>query len=127
MRQQLGLGLIGIGREWGAEDRTVASEAQANELLRQALALNIGFFDTAPSYGASEARLGWFLSELSSEVRAGLRVATKFGELCGAQALAHQARQLERLDRDAICWATRAARLLRKTRSCDGKSRSAAS
>jgi aryl-alcohol dehydrogenase-like predicted oxidoreductase len=78
---ELGLGLIGIGREWGAEDRTIASEAQANELLRQALALNIGFFDTAPSYGASEARLGRFLSELSSEVRAGLRVATKFGEL----------------------------------------------
>jgi aryl-alcohol dehydrogenase-like predicted oxidoreductase len=78
---ELGLGLIGIGREWGAKDKTIASETQANELLRQALALNIRFFDTAPSYGASEARLGRFLAELSSEVRAGLRVATKFGEL----------------------------------------------
>jgi aryl-alcohol dehydrogenase-like predicted oxidoreductase len=78
---ELGLGLIGIGREWGAGDASVASEIQADELLRQALALNIGFFDTAPSYGLSEARLGRFLSGLSSELRRGIRVATKFGEL----------------------------------------------
>lgn len=78
---KLGLGLIGIGREWGAGDRSVASEMQTDELLRQALALNIGFFDTAPSYGLSEARLGRFTSGLSSELRRGVRVATKFGEL----------------------------------------------
>src|SRR5688500_13144516 len=77
---ELGLGLIGIGREWGAGDRSVASQTQADELFRQALALNIGFFDTAPSYGQSEARLGRFLSELSSEQRKSVRVATKFGE-----------------------------------------------
>ena len=77
---ELGLGLIGIGREWGAGDRSVASETQADELLRQALRLNIDFFDTAPSYGHSEARLGRFLSELSAEQRKGVRVATKFGE-----------------------------------------------
>lgn len=78
---ELGLGLIGIGREWGAGDRSIASETQANELLREALALNIRFFDTAPSYGASEARLGRFLSALAPESRRGIRVATKFGEL----------------------------------------------
>lgn len=77
----LGLGLIGIGREWGAGDRSIASERQANELLRQALALNFRFFDTAPSYGASEARLGRFLSGIAAEHRRDLRVATKFGEL----------------------------------------------
>jgi aryl-alcohol dehydrogenase-like predicted oxidoreductase len=80
MGMELGLGLIGIGREWGAGDRSVASETQASELLRQAVALNIRFFDTAPSYGASEARLGRFLSGLAPESRRGLRVATKFGE-----------------------------------------------
>lgn len=78
---ELGLGLIGIGREWGAGDRSIATEMQANELLRQALVLNIRFLDTAPSYGASEARLGRFLSGLAPELRRGLRVATKFGEL----------------------------------------------
>ena len=77
---ELGLGLIGIGREWGAGDRSVASETQADELLREALTLNIDFFDTAPSYGHSEPRLGRFLSELSAEQRKGVRVATKFGE-----------------------------------------------
>jgi aryl-alcohol dehydrogenase-like predicted oxidoreductase len=78
---ELGLGLIGIGREWGAGDTTIASESQARELLQQALALAIRCLDTAPSYGISEARLGRFLSGLASEVRSGLCVATKFGEL----------------------------------------------
>jgi aryl-alcohol dehydrogenase-like predicted oxidoreductase len=77
---ELGLGLIGIGRAWGSGDRSVASEAQTEELLRQALALGIRFFDTAPSYGASEARLGGFLSHLAVGPRGSLRVATKFGE-----------------------------------------------
>lgn len=81
MSMELGLGLIGIGREWGAADTSVASETQARELFGRALALNIRFFDTAPSYGASEGRLGRLLSGLSSEPRSGLRVATKFGEL----------------------------------------------
>jgi aryl-alcohol dehydrogenase-like predicted oxidoreductase len=78
---ELGLGLIGIGREWGAEDRTIASEMQARELLQHALALNIRFLDTAPSYGISEARLGRFLSGLASKGRSGICIATKFGEL----------------------------------------------
>jgi aryl-alcohol dehydrogenase-like predicted oxidoreductase len=81
---ELGLGLIGIGREWGAGDRSVASQTQAEELLQHALALNIDFFDTAPSYGESEARLGRFLSQLSPEQRKGVRVATKFGEFWSA-------------------------------------------
>lgn len=77
---ELGLGLIGIGREWGAEDRAVPSAPQAEALLQQALDLDIRFFDTAPAYGDSEARLGRFLAGLSPEVRARLRIATKFGE-----------------------------------------------
>jgi aryl-alcohol dehydrogenase-like predicted oxidoreductase len=77
---ELGLGLIGIGREWGAGDRSVASEAQAEELLQQALALGIRFWDTAASYGESETRLGRFLAALAPASRAGLRIATKFGE-----------------------------------------------
>ena len=77
---KLGLGLIGIGREWGGGDRSIASEQQADELLREALALKISFWDTAASYGHSEARLGRFLRGLSAEERRGLRIATKFGE-----------------------------------------------
>jgi aryl-alcohol dehydrogenase-like predicted oxidoreductase len=52
---------------------------------RQALGpreLGIRYFDTAPSYGdgISEARLGRFLRSLTDAERAGVTVATKFGE-----------------------------------------------
>jgi aryl-alcohol dehydrogenase-like predicted oxidoreductase len=78
---ELGLCLIGIGREWGVGDRHVASAAETTELLNCAIALGIEFFDTAPSYGASEARLGAFLTRLDQATRLRLRIATKFGEL----------------------------------------------
>lgn len=77
---QLGLGLIGIGRPWGFAKSTLPEESAVEELLQRAMALDITFFDTAPSYGLSEERLGRFLSMLSRSERNRLTVATKFGE-----------------------------------------------
>lgn len=75
---QLGLGTIGIGRAWGHVNPVVPSEEEALEVLARALAAGYTFFDTAPSYGWSEQRLGKFLSTGLSN---GLMIATKFGEL----------------------------------------------
>jgi aryl-alcohol dehydrogenase-like predicted oxidoreductase len=76
---QLGLGLIGIGKPWGAVPHDVPSEREAIALLEFAYDLGISYFDTAPSYGdgVSEERLGRFLAGAS---RDGITVATKFGE-----------------------------------------------
>jgi aryl-alcohol dehydrogenase-like predicted oxidoreductase len=73
----LGLGLIGIGREWGFAGSGVPPEPVAFQLLERALELGIRYFDTAPSYGLSELRLGAFLK---SNRPADLVIATKFGE-----------------------------------------------
>lgn len=76
----LGLGLIGIGREWGIAPANVPSEDDAVDFLQYAYSLGIQFFDTAPSYGYSEKRVGAFLSTLSSRDRSRITVATKAGE-----------------------------------------------
>ena len=73
---ELGLGLLSIGRPWGVRREAAPSEDAALELLREAVALGIRFFDTAPAYGASEAILGRFLRSS----KAHLYVATKMGE-----------------------------------------------
>lgn len=79
-KPQLGAGLIGIGREWGHVKTAVPTESEALLYLNEAYNLGVRFFDTAPSYGTSEERLGIFLHSLSPEQRAGITVATKFGE-----------------------------------------------
>ncbi len=56
------------------------TEADAVHFLESAYELGIRFFDTAPSYGLSEERLGIFLDSLSPEQRSSVTVATKFGE-----------------------------------------------
>lgn len=76
----LGAGLIGIGREWGHVKTDIPSEEEAINYLSEAYKLGIRFFDTAPSYGSSEVRLGKFLKTLTSQERNGITVATKFGE-----------------------------------------------
>ncbi len=76
----LGLGLTRLGRPWGVRPSTIPSDQAAERFLADAVALGVRTFDTAPSYGSSERRLGRFLSTLSSSRRAGLFVATKFGE-----------------------------------------------
>lgn len=74
----LGLGLLSIGRQWGASNTEPPSRSQAFYLLEQAYTLGIRFFDTAPAYGASEEIFGEFL-----QAHGGLNditIATKFGE-----------------------------------------------
>lgn len=79
MSVELGCGLIAIGRPWGTTAR-VPSETEAIAFLQHAYKSGIRFFDTAPSYGLSEERLGLFLDTLTSDQRAQVVIATKFGE-----------------------------------------------
>jgi aryl-alcohol dehydrogenase-like predicted oxidoreductase len=77
---EFALGTIGIGKPWGFANAVVPSEHQAMELLERAFTLGIRYFDTAPSYGIGEERLGRFLRGLTAKDRGELRIATKFGE-----------------------------------------------
>lgn len=79
-RVEFALGLIGIGRPWGFAYPEVPGERQALTLLERAFALGVRYFDTAPSYGLSEERLGRFLAALTPGERGAVRIATKFGE-----------------------------------------------
>lgn len=82
---QLGLGLIGIGMKWGARPVAVPGEAEAVAFLESAYGLGFRLFDTAPSYGDSEVKLGHFLKTLTREQRGLVTVATKFGEHWNAE------------------------------------------
>lgn len=77
---QLGVGLITLGRPWGYQEKAVPNEFEAMNFLAGAVKMGIDFFDTAPSYGLSEQRLGTFLSNQDSAVKKKITVATKFGE-----------------------------------------------
>ena len=77
---QLGAGLIRIGREWGYVHQQIPSEPEALAFLEHAVDLGIRYFDTAPSYGLSEERLGKLLQSTPLEKRKQLTIATKFGE-----------------------------------------------
>jgi len=78
--KRFGLGLIGIGRPWGHVPGDVPAEADARTFLEFAFDSGVRYFDTAPSYGLSERRLGAFLASLAADARALATVATKFGE-----------------------------------------------
>jgi aryl-alcohol dehydrogenase-like predicted oxidoreductase len=77
---EFGLGTIGIGKPWGFANPEVPDERRARQLLERAFELGVRYFDTAPSYGVSEPRIAGFLAGLTAAERAGLRIATKFGE-----------------------------------------------
>src|SRR6266568_3847215 len=77
---RLGCGLIRIGREWGYKSKNIPSLQQAQQFLQAAVELGIRFFETAPSYGSSEQRLGWFLETLPQNIRSQITIATKCGE-----------------------------------------------
>jgi aryl-alcohol dehydrogenase-like predicted oxidoreductase len=85
MNLELGLGLIGIGKPWGYVDPSVPDERSAVLLLEAAFSLGIRYFDTAPSYGASERHLGRFLRSLNAGERRQIKVATKLGEHWNAE------------------------------------------
>jgi aryl-alcohol dehydrogenase-like predicted oxidoreductase len=80
VRAEFALGLIGIGKPWGYANSEVPPERQARALLERAYELGVRYYDTAPSYGVSEERLAGFLNALTASERAGLRIASKFGE-----------------------------------------------
>jgi aryl-alcohol dehydrogenase-like predicted oxidoreductase len=77
---ELGLGLLSIGRTWGARSESPPPESEALALLEKAVSLGIRFFDTAPAYGASETILGRFLRWNDHPF-----VATKMGEWWDAE------------------------------------------
>ncbi|MEN3929969.1 aldo/keto reductase [Microvirga sp. W0021] len=76
---QLGLGLLSIGRVWGARQVEPPAEEQAINLIETAFQLGIRFFDTAPAYGASESIFGKALFG-KSIAQDDITIATKIGE-----------------------------------------------
>ncbi|RLA73098.1 MAG: hypothetical protein DRG30_06685 [Epsilonproteobacteria bacterium] len=76
----LGCGLISLGRVWGTHSEFL-SDDDAFLFLNKAFEMGIDFFDTAPSYGDSEEKLGRFLRSLSDGERDSVVAATKFGEM----------------------------------------------
>ncbi len=76
----LGLGLIEIGRPWGAGWAGLPSEEQVQRLLEAAVEEGVTFWDTASSYGCSEERIGRFLQE-RPELLGRVTLATKFGDV----------------------------------------------
>lgn len=76
---RLGLGCIGIGRPWGSRS-DIPSSQEVETFLLQSVSLGINYFDTAPSYGESETRVGNMLATLPEIIRNGITVATKIGE-----------------------------------------------
>ena len=77
---ELGLGLIGIGREWGDIPSPIPNESETVEFLKKSVDLGISFLDTAPAYGSSERKLGLFLNSMDDEERKKIFISTKFGE-----------------------------------------------
>ncbi len=76
----IGCGLLSIGRAWGIHNTPPPSEKDAFRFLEGAIELGLTLFDTAPSYGSSEPRLGACLKTLDPGKRDRLIIATKMGE-----------------------------------------------
>jgi aryl-alcohol dehydrogenase-like predicted oxidoreductase len=83
---RFGLGLLEIGKQWGAAGKTVPDRGAAVEFLEGAYALGVRLFDTAASYGDSEEKFGAFLRRLPAAEARKVVIATKFGEHWNAQA-----------------------------------------
>jgi aryl-alcohol dehydrogenase-like predicted oxidoreductase len=75
-RTGISVPLVGLG--CGPLGDARLSDEDVERLLRVALEQGLTLFDTAPSYGLSEARIGRFLRGSSSS-RAGVIVVTKLG------------------------------------------------
>ncbi len=75
---RLGFGTFKIGRNQStkyAESYAIPFDDEVQHLLSRAVDLGIRYFDTAPSYGVSEERLGLWLAQ-----RGDLVISTKAGE-----------------------------------------------
>lgn len=72
----LGLGCMGMSEFYGPRD-----DHASLHVLARAVELGIDFFDTADMYGPhhNESLLGTFLKRCAAEVKANLKIATKFG------------------------------------------------
>lgn len=82
---RFGLGLVSLGRPWGHVRHPPPTPEQAYQLLHTAVKAGVRFFDTAPSYGESEALLGNFLKTLDPRTLGRLTVSTKCGEHWNAE------------------------------------------
>lgn len=76
---ELGLGLLSIGRQWGARSVPAPTEETAARVILTAYDAGIRFFDTAPAYRRSESILGNTLAQYN-EIRVSSVISTKVGE-----------------------------------------------
>ncbi|HVH43474.1 MAG TPA: aldo/keto reductase [Labilithrix sp.] len=76
---QTGMQVSALGFGAGPLGDASIDDETAELLLRNAIELGIVVFDTAPSYGASEARLGRLLASMSKRDRDELVIVTKGG------------------------------------------------
>lgn len=74
-----GLDVSALGFGAGPLGDPALDDAASDAVLREAIGLGINVFDTAPSYGASEVRLGRVLKSLPASARDRLVVVTKGG------------------------------------------------
>lgn len=77
---QFGLGLVSLGRVWGHVKQPLPTPEQACQFLHIAVEAGVRFFDTAPSYGESEALFGKYLNTLAPRALRRLNISTKCGE-----------------------------------------------
>jgi aryl-alcohol dehydrogenase-like predicted oxidoreductase len=76
----IGFGAFKIGRNQKVKydsSYELPSEAESTRLLQSLVDLGINYFDTAPAYGLSEARLGVALGPLGDQIV----ISTKVGEI----------------------------------------------
>lgn len=107
----IGFGGFKIGRNLKTKYPTaydLPSEAEVGRLVSGLMDLGINYFDTAPAYGLSEARIGRWLSPRRSQVVLATKVGETFSEgasrydFSAAGLRASVERSLARLKTDAI-------------------------
>jgi len=79
---RMGCGLLRIGRKWGIDtqgEAPIPTGKETDRFLRGAIDMGVNFFDTAPAYGESEARLGEFLIA-NQQFAQELIISTKCGK-----------------------------------------------
>ncbi|NJD05696.1 MAG: aldo/keto reductase [Methylococcaceae bacterium] len=102
---RLVLGSVALGLPYGiashGETRQVAADAEVKAVIDHALGAGISVFDTAPSYGMAEQRLGQLLPPRGIAVWSKLSNLPTDGDL-GERAKRSLAESLARLNRDHV-------------------------